>query len=197
MKLFSKVKNVNDIKTIFFDNYNSSKFAYLSDVVESGIKSLDNLDSEVVSELIKRCTSIDNYFGAGKDAITINDKLKTVLTTSMLLDKCRDKVKELNEQEFLTLAYFLTSEVPDLINNYVDLYNKEVLETLCIKFDQYIVRQDLLDVIDMKVSDMEFNNQEEIIKYINDIDKEKVDKVYLEMQQNIVSSHEGIRGALK
>ena len=197
MKLFSKVKNVNDIKTIFFDNYNSSKFAYLSDVVESGIKSLDNLDSEVVSELIKRCTSIDNYFGTGKDAITINDKLKTVLTTSMLLDKCRDKVKELNEQEFLTLAYFLTSEVPDLINNYVDLYNKEVLETLCFKFDQYTVRQDLLDVIDMKVSDMEFNNQEEIIKYINDIDKEKVDKVYLEMQQNIVSSHEGIRGALK
>ena len=122
MKLFSKVKSVKDVNKIFFDNYDSANISYFPDVVEEGLNSLNNLEGVALNDFIKYCGSIDNYFGNGEDAITIQDKLKTVLTTSILLDKHYQEIEKLTEEEFLTLAYFLTAEVPSLIDNSISSF---------------------------------------------------------------------------
>lgn len=194
MKLFSKVRNVNDIKDIFFKNYDSSNPAYLPDVVESGLNSLNNLGDVAKNNLVIYSDIIDSYFGLSKDQVIIQDKLKTILTTSILLDKCYDETKVLNEKEFLTLAYFLTYEDPILVNSYVKLYNKEILNLVCSRFNDYSLREELLEIINIKFLDKEINTEEEMFKYISDIDDKEIRLTHLNLMNEI--AYQNVRGVI-
>jgi len=194
MKLFSKVRNVNDIKETFMKNYDSSNQLYFSDIVESGLDSMNHLDDVSKNNLVIYSGIIDSYFGLSNEQNVVRDELSTVLTTAILLDKHYDETKVLNEKEFLTLAYFLTYEDIQLIDNYVKLYNKEILNLLCSRFDNYALREDVLEIVDCKISNLELNNHEDMFKYISDIKNEDIKSIHSALMDEI--SSKSLRGIL-
>ena len=66
------------------------------------------------------------------------------------------------------------------------------MNLLCSRFDDYNVRQNVLDDIDFKVGNIELNNKEDIFKYISDLKEDEIKDSMWEFAEK----HEGIRSVL-
>ena len=180
MKLFSEVKNKEELKEVLLNADEYNKGAYNPDIIEQGFNSINELDSLKESYLVSFGDKIDKYFGLGNDKLVIRNKLSTTFATAILIDKCYDGISNLDEKEFLTLAFYLSYVDPNLFDQYVLLCNKKVLNSLCTRFDDYMDREYIMEYLGDKIDSQEVDKLFDVVSTVDVSEARKMHEIEIE-----------------
>ncbi len=188
MKLFSKIRNKSDIKDIFLEYYDDTSSQYYQDTIEESLTSLNRLDSKKENFLIALSQSVDTYFVEKEsDKKEVANKLNTIMTSALILDKFYQETESLNDKEFISIAFFCSSQIPEFIESKINIYNKNILSLLCSRFENYDDKEHLLEIIDYKVENSKIKGEEDIISFIGTTSQEDINDLYSEYGNDLVA----------
>ena len=169
MKRFENVKTKDDILKICSEIYpNITRFCSEKTIL-TGIKSGSRLNKEKETKLIELANEADKFYTKAMELVLDYHKVNSVMTGTILLDKNYDRVKELNPEELLSLSYFMCNKTMDKYDDYLKIFNKDVVEAACAKTEQAADRIYPLEAPSILVEQGKLK-PENIVDYINNTD---------------------------
>lgn len=186
---FQDVKTKEDIIRLCNENILGLDSLCKIPNIELGFLSFNNLDKEKEDKLLEVAFLSDKTYKTNyENEMNINavnaEKINTIMGSIVLLDKCYDDVEALTTEELLTLAYFISNEDINMIEELTKIYNKSVLDIICKKYKSYDQRQKALEVADYLIK-KEKIMPTDIEKFIQETDKEKLHELDLERIRSI------------
>lgn len=153
---------------------------YDPNVIIEGIRSLKTLDKEklkIVSESSKIIQQVDKNLTSVKDREV--NRLGLILVESIIFDKYDDYIKELTNEELITLSYFCYTQQLNDFEDTIKLLNKNILCAICNKYDSYYYREILMTVVENEVEQNNLKDEDEIIAYISSISEDELKRCHL------------------
>ena len=134
------------------------------DCIVRGVEALSNISDEGQERLIKTSFMIDKSF---REAAAVNKncsrKLPIILKSADLLANFPDKVKDLTNEELILISYFYSVyQIPFTDKRFEFFFDKEVLNSVQCKTNDYNKQSDIFEVIDTKLCDMNINDMDEL-----------------------------------
>ena len=194
---FKEAKTKEDIIKVCSENYLEYENYCNVGIMEIGFIRYKNLDEEKEKKLIDVAHLTDKEFKIKDftDEERNLRKISTVMTSTVLLDKYYDKVKSLTPEELIILSNFMSTAELYLFNDILKLYNKNIMESINHKSDNFLDKEFLIEFSYEKLKE-EGITSNKIEKFIEETSKEELENMHnesMEETKNELYNKHGIR----
>lgn len=164
-KIWNEKPTYQNIKNSLIELLVANKTSAREDLIEFGLQSLQRLEKdERVVSIIYKIDKICPPF----------QKIPSILTTSILLDKYKEKTERLTDDELTFLSIYSSVGDLDYKRECIEKYNHQVLNEICKKTTNIYKRVDYLTLLESKFLTDE---KSEMIEFIKEKNTKELDQM--------------------
>jgi len=197
--IFEEVNSYKDIKNVIEENLTIIyKNIYDQQLLETGLKAVKKISSKEEKRLVAIAHLIDKYYN-NKDIKGNNarKKVPVLLLSILYLDKFYEDIKLYSNAEIILLSgYAMIGDLRSMAR-YKDLFSRNLLNYVHNKTNNYIEKEELLEIIEHKYvynSELEQFNKK-MIEFVINLTKEEfiIEKRQIERNISIIAERERFR----